>query len=313
MAPPTDNSGGTPPGPPAGGAGDLLAFGEGGLLDILPALVWRTGPEGRAVAFNRTWLGFTGRTLEQELGDGWLEGLLPSEHDATVLGYLTAFQARRAFQLEHRLRRADGEYRWMVSAGRPILEGGEFHGFIGTLVDITDPRRAEAAALEARAVAVSTEARAQRARKDLLDSELGALEDLRSAERRPRVAPLRQHTPEVFKELATRYGELLELALTRQAYKNVEADPSQGLRSLGERLGFLRAGPRDVVDLHTQVLGGKARGAPYAKAQTYVAEGRLMALELMGYLVGFYRNAAFGLAEDEFGGASRTPKGRADG
>jgi PAS domain S-box-containing protein len=297
-----------------GGSGDGRDGGapeaEASLLDALPVLVWRTGPGGKAVAFNRTWLEFTGHSLARELGDGWLQGLHPSEHDATVLGYLSAFQARRPFQLEHRLRRADGEYRWMVSTGRPLWVAGVFQGFVGTSTDITDPRRSEAAALEARSQVMTAESRAQRSRWELLERELGELEQLSAPEqgrRRVGVGPLQQ-VASVFAELSKRYGELLELSLERRVYKNVTAEPSEGLRSLGERLGALRAGPRDVVDLHTQVLGAKARGAPIAKAQAYVAEGRLLVLELMGYLVAFYRNSAFGLGEDE--SSLRAPPGR---
>ncbi len=315
MSHPEDGSGGKPGGDPAAQARTPDPDGPGAsLLDALPVLVARLGPDGKAVAFNRTWLEFTGRPLHSELGDGWLGGLHPSEHDPTALGYLSAFHARKPFHLEHRLRRADGEYRWMACIGRPLEEDGAFAGFVVTAMDITDPRRGEAAALEARAQVMAVEARAHQARQELLERELGALERMTSPEpggRRVGVGPLQQ-SADIFAELGRRYGELLDLLLEKRTYKNVTGDPSEGLRSLGERLGALRAGPRDVVELHTQVLGSKARGVPYAKAQAYVAEGRLMVLELMGYLVSFYRNSAFGLAEDETGPRS-APGRRGEG
>ncbi len=103
------------------------------------------------------------------------------------------------------------------------------------------------------------------------------------------VAPLRQSAPDAFKQLAQRYGELMDLALEQRAYR-VEHDVSGELRSMSARLGFLRAGPRDVVEVHSNALKAKTRQAAPTRAQAYVEEGRLMVLELMGYLVSYYRN-----------------------
>jgi len=103
------------------------------------------------------------------------------------------------------------------------------------------------------------------------------------------LAPLRESVPEVFDELIQSYGDLMDLALERRAYR-VEHNISERLRSLAERVGFLRAGPRDVVEVHSNALKRKTREVAPAKAQAYVEEGRLMVLELMGYLVSYYRN-----------------------
>jgi DNA-binding response OmpR family regulator len=103
------------------------------------------------------------------------------------------------------------------------------------------------------------------------------------------VAPLRESVPEVFDELVQTYGDLIDLALEQRAYR-VEHHISERLRSLAERVGFLRAGPRDVVEVHSNALKRKTHEAAPAKAQAYVEEGRLMVLELMGYLVSYYRN-----------------------
>jgi DNA-binding NarL/FixJ family response regulator len=103
------------------------------------------------------------------------------------------------------------------------------------------------------------------------------------------VAPLRESVPDTFNELVQHYGELMDLALEQRAYR-VEHDVSGELRSISARLGFLRAGPRDVVEIHSYALKGKTREVAPAKAQAYVEEGRLMVLELMGYLVSYYRN-----------------------
>ncbi|MBF2018842.1 MAG: response regulator transcription factor [Hydrococcus sp. C42_A2020_068] len=110
---------------------------------------------------------------------------------------------------------------------------------------------------------------------------------------------LRESIPDIFEELAQTYGKLLDLALEERAYK-VEHNISDRLRALADKLGFLKASPRDVVDIHTKTLREKNQGVPLAKAQAYVAEGRLMVLELMGYLTSFYRKYYIGLSNIKF-------------
>lgn len=106
---------------------------------------------------------------------------------------------------------------------------------------------------------------------------------------------IRNSIPDIFQELVQNYGELLDLALEEQAYK-VEHNLSDRLRTLADKLGFLKASPRDVVDIHTTTLRQKNQDVTLAKAQAYVSEGRLMVLELMGYLVSFYRKYYIGLS-----------------
>lgn len=106
-------------------------------------------------------------------------------------------------------------------------------------------------------------------------------------------APLRELLPAMFDQLAQDYGTLLDLALEQRVYK-VEHNITEQLRTMAQRMGFLRAGPRDVVEVHTAALKARLRNAPPQKAQAYIEEGRLMVLELMGYLVAFYRVLAAG-------------------
>ena len=107
--------------------------------------------------------------------------------------------------------------------------------------------------------------------------------------------PLQESLPDVFDELVETYSELLELSLEQRIYK-VDYNISEQLRSLGEKLGFLKASPRDTIEIHTKVLKQKSKGVSVAKAQAYVVEGRLMILELMGYLASFYRKYYIGLS-----------------
>jgi len=106
------------------------------------------------------------------------------------------------------------------------------------------------------------------------------------------VTSLKKCAPDVYNDISLRYSELLDRSIEKRIYK-VENNISEGLRALSEELGFLKTGPRDVIEIHTGVLGKKCRGAVHLKAQAYIEEGRIMLLELMGYMITFYRNYYF--------------------
>ncbi len=116
------------------------------LLDVLPVLVWRSGRDARCDYFNQAWFDFTGRRLDQEVGDGWAEGVHPDDRERCVRDYLKAFEARTPFVLEYRLRHRDGGYRYVRDLGQPrFTASGEFSGYIGGCIDVTDRARAEEA------------------------------------------------------------------------------------------------------------------------------------------------------------------------
>jgi PAS domain S-box-containing protein len=113
------------------------------MADTAPVLIWMTGTDGLCNYFNKPWLEFTGRSMEQEVGTGWIEGVHPDDVQGCFDGFLPAFQARKPFRMEYRLRRADGEYRWVMESGLPRYTGaGEFTGYIGSNIDITDLKSA---------------------------------------------------------------------------------------------------------------------------------------------------------------------------
>ena len=115
------------------------------VADSAPVLMWMTGPDGKAVWFNRPWLEFTGRALAAELGDGWTDGVHPSDLAGFHRTVQAAFDARQPFHLDHRLRRHDDTYHWVLNSGIPVTDaGGAFAGFIGSCVDINDRREAAA-------------------------------------------------------------------------------------------------------------------------------------------------------------------------
>ncbi len=108
-------------------------------------MVWTSGKDKLCNYFNRVWLEFTGRTLEQETGNGWAEGVHPDDFKRRLDTYVGAFDLRENFSIEHRLRRHDGEYRWILDDGCPRWDSkGEFIGYIGHCLDITDRKMAEA-------------------------------------------------------------------------------------------------------------------------------------------------------------------------
>ena len=105
---------------------------------------------------------------------------------------------------------------------------------------------------------------------------------------------LREGLPDTFKEMTKRYCDLLDLALEQRDFK-VEHNISEKLRSISEEMGFLKAGPRDVVEIHSAALKQKSSETTPQKFQIYAEEGRVMVLELMGYLVSFYRGYSTGI------------------
>jgi PAS domain S-box-containing protein len=109
------------------------------LADAAPVMIWMSGEEGNCVFFNRSWLEFRGRRLEEELGNRWLDGVHPEDRELCLETYLRSFATRQPFRIQFRLQRANGQYRWIENMGAPWTHGtGEFGGFVGSAVDIDD-------------------------------------------------------------------------------------------------------------------------------------------------------------------------------
>ena len=114
------------------------------VADAAPVLIWMSGPDKLCTFFNKGWLDFTGRKLEQELGNGWTEGVHADDFAHCVDIYKNSFDARQSFTMEYRLRRNDGEYRWVLDSGTPrFASDGAFLGYIGSCIDITERKRTE--------------------------------------------------------------------------------------------------------------------------------------------------------------------------
>jgi PAS domain S-box-containing protein len=115
------------------------------MADNAPVMIWLAGEEGCEFA-NKGWLEFRGRAMSQERGNGWSKGLHPDDQQRCLASYQASFAARCEFELDYRIRRRDGEYRWILARGVPRYDDkGDFIGFIGSAIDVTERRQQESA------------------------------------------------------------------------------------------------------------------------------------------------------------------------
>ncbi len=114
------------------------------LMDTAPVMIWVAGPDKLCTWFNQPWLDFTGRTMEQELGTGFIAGMHPDDLERCAAAYIEHFDRKTPYRMEFRLRRADGEYRWILDTGAPRFGAdGAFLGYIGSCIDINAIKQAE--------------------------------------------------------------------------------------------------------------------------------------------------------------------------
>lgn len=113
------------------------------LADSAPILIWIADVNKQCYYFNKIWLDFTGRTLEQEMGNGWAEGVHPDDLQRCLDTYVSAFDKRIEFEMEYRLRNKDGEYIWILDKGVPRYEDNNFVGYIGGCIDIEKRKKSE--------------------------------------------------------------------------------------------------------------------------------------------------------------------------
>lgn len=116
------------------------------LFESFPALVWRARADGQRDYFNRTWLEFTGRELDQELGEGWRASIHPDDRAAYGAVLEHALGTRTEYEFEFRLCNAEQAYRWVIETGRPYQDlEDQYAGFIGSCIDVTRAKEFEAA------------------------------------------------------------------------------------------------------------------------------------------------------------------------
>jgi PAS domain S-box-containing protein len=212
------------------------------LADYAPVLIWMSGQDRLCFHFNKSWLEFTGRTLEQEFGNGWAAGVHPDDLQFSLDTYINAFDAHQPFEMEYRLKRFDGEYRWLLDTGIPRFDAeGTFLGYIGSCMDISDRKQVEVQLQQA-----NEELR--RSNQELEQFAYIASHDLQE--------PLRAISGYT-QLLSQEYAEVLTES-TAQEYMNFIVDGTQRMRSLIQGLlAYSRAGSRALVlnriDLHDVV------------------------------------------------------------
>lgn len=109
------------------------------IVESSPNMIWRAGTDALCNYFNTTWLNFTGRSISEEMGNGWAEGVHPEDFDRCLKIYLDAFAKQKAFEMEYRLKRHDGAWRWINDRGVPFNnDDNEFGGYIGSCMDVTE-------------------------------------------------------------------------------------------------------------------------------------------------------------------------------
>jgi PAS domain S-box-containing protein len=135
----------------------LTAEDYAALVEQAPIMIWRARTDSLCDYFNARWLAFTGRSLEQEQGNGWAEGVHPEDLQRCVDHYLVHFNQRVPFEMEYRLRRHDGAWRWILDQGTPLfaLDGG-FRGFTGSCIDVTERVEAQATLAQAQEMKIRT-------------------------------------------------------------------------------------------------------------------------------------------------------------
>jgi PAS domain S-box-containing protein len=177
------------------------------VADAAPMPIWMSGVDTLCTFFSRTWLDFTGRLLGQELGDGWSAGVHPDDLERCLKTYRSACHAREEFEMEYRLRRYDGEFRWVVNRGVPRFDSdGAFCGYIGSCIDVTERKRSEQRLqeLSGRLISAQDEERARIARElhDDVSQRMALLE--MSTDR------FRQHALQLSPDASRELGQIAE-------------------------------------------------------------------------------------------------------
>jgi PAS domain S-box-containing protein len=113
------------------------------IADSAPVMIWMCDADKRCTWFNRRWLEATGRTMDEARARGWLDGVHPDDMESCFDVSSTAFEARQPFSMQWRMRRADGEWRWLAGTASPCFAQGEFTGYVGSCVDITEQKDAQ--------------------------------------------------------------------------------------------------------------------------------------------------------------------------
>lgn len=261
------------------------------VLNSLTSHIAVINEEGVIVAINRAWEQFAAsngdpKLVSSGLGVNYFDVCRraaasgDTEAARALAGMLAVLKGHRPlFEQDYPCHSPD-QQRWFTMRVTPFMENGR-PWLVVAHVDVTEERRSLVMQAEAELIA-STVLDRQR--------ELDSLETFAEKQvAETSLPPLRERMPDRFDELVVFWEKLLDKAIEQRTY-DVEHAISNDLRTLAEYIGFLKVGPRDVMDIYLAALKNRISGRSTPKAQVYLEEGRVMVLELMGYLVGFYRS-----------------------
>ena len=242
--------------------------------------------DGNIIAFNEGARQIYGYTPEEVIGKQNIDAFFAREFVKSgklqkIIGELIK---KGSYSYEgQKVRKRGGKFPAQVLFTLTKDKSGKMVGFIEIVEDLTERHKAEEA-----------EARVAQLKRELRSLErISAPPATATTAETYGLVPLHQASPHVFRQLVHHYSDLMELALEKQVFK-VEHDISGKLCAIADELGAFKAGPRDVVEIHSSALKGKSSEASHTKTQAYAEEGRIMVLELMGHLVSYYRTYAPG-------------------
>lgn len=255
------------------------------LFEEFPNPLFLSDARGTFIDFNHSWLTFTGKTLEEEKENGWLKGLKEGDKESFQRVFQENLKKRREFEIEIEILHHSGQYRYLLCAARPVSNlSGHFSGFLFSCFDITQRRKKE-----------------ERRMKELEEE----LENLRhiSNDKKTKITAglfgltsIKEGLPDTFEELSEDYQHLMEETVLENLYgekKSLE----EKKRAFVNRLGFFQASPKDLIDIHSWVLERFVEETVEERFLLYVNEGRILLVEIMGYLVSYYRKYCSGLEQ----------------
>ena len=228
------------------------------MADTAPVMMWVSDENKQLTFLNKTWLDFTGRTLREELGSGWADRVHPDDLPSLYADFSAAFDARKNFSLEHRMRRADGEYRWVLCRGVPrFAPGGVFSGYIGSDIDITDMKRAQDAVF-ARQKWESLGALTGGIAHDFNNLLGGILAEAELAESSMAAGSLPGEEIEVIKGIAIRAAEIVRELMVYSGQDRALPEPVEVSQLVEEMLELLKVSISKTAVLKTDLAAGLA-------------------------------------------------------
>lgn len=253
------------------------------LFDQLPTPKMRFDRRGQCNYINIAWTNLTGRNLQEEMDTGWVQGIHEEDRKKVREHHERAVKETISYEMEYRLLTKHNGVKWVIDATKPFTtRTGAHGGFIKSCHDITSRKEYEEKIFSQ------------------LQEELSILDRLQRGEQTPVTArsfgnsSLRARYPDIFPSLQKTYQDLLKENLENSAFSGGKGSVQSAVKTFSTTLSSLYAGPRDLIELHTLALRKLTGTGNTKKDQAITDEGRYLLLELMGNLVGHYRNFAFG-------------------